>query len=206
MAVRSKISSKLNICKLGVLLRSQTWDGGHVRVLWGTRRLVVPKLSLMCTVPHPHTPRLALIYEYEQCYCGTADEFDNAVSSDKCGTSYPTLCTGDATTACGGFGAIRVYERTGDAAPFPTVASTGTTYSLVGCFADAKEDRVMEDMVVGGVMSAEVRLCGVHLEHDLQTASVIVCLCSRCAASGEYLVRTEQSSTHEPCVSVGQKS
>eukprot|EP00904_Undaria_pinnatifida_P009184 jgi/Undpi1/5396/HiC_scaffold_2.g00677.m1 len=128
-----------------------------------------------------------------ECYCGTADEFENAVSSEDCGTSYPTLCTGDATTACGGFGAISVYQRTGDAAPAPaptptapapspfpspTTTPTGTTYSLVGCFADDKTDRIMGGKMVAEVMSAEIchQLCddGINTHFGTQYAEECV--------------------------------
>lgn len=79
------------------------------------------------------------------------------MKSDQCGTSYPALCTGDATTACGGFGAISVYQRTGDAGPALTpIVAPETTFSLTGCFQDAKFSRVMENKMVKDVMSAEV--------------------------------------------------
>lgn len=95
-----------------------------------------------------------------QCFCGTEDEFEDAVKSDQCGITYPTLCTGDATTPCGGFGAISVYRRTGDFVPAPApTPRPETTYLLTGCFADSKADRIMDNKIVEDVMSAEVRWC-----------------------------------------------
>ena len=102
---------------------------------------------------------------FEQCHCGTAEEFANATPSDQCGLTYPTLCTGDATTACGGADAVSVYEITGDVAPAPAPTPTftpQTTYSLTGCFSDSKNDRIMENMMVQDPMSAEVGFCDAH--------------------------------------------
>ena len=114
------------------------------------------------SLPAPPSQTPPVLYDH-QCFCGTADELENAVESDKCGKTYPTLCTGDATRACGGFGAMSVFGRTGDAAPAPApvpaptpTVTPETTYSIVGCFADSKADRIMENMMVGDVMSAEV--------------------------------------------------
>lgn len=45
------------------------------------------------------------------------------MSSNLCGQTYPSLCTGDSTTACGGVNSISVYQRT-DATPAPTPAPT----------------------------------------------------------------------------------
>ncbi|CAM9735808.1 unnamed protein product, partial [Laminaria digitata] len=95
-----------------------------------------------------------------QCYCGTADEFSEAVASDQCGTTYPTLCTGDATSACGGVGAVSIYQITGDVPPAPVPApAPPTTYSLSGCFTDSKDNRIMGNKMTGEVMSAEVSWC-----------------------------------------------
>lgn len=128
---------------------------------------------------------------FHQCYCGTANQFEKAVESSRCGTTYPTLCNGDSTSACGGYGATSVYERTGNVAPVPSPPAPPTTpapeaapaptpgsspeaaptptpsaspasptpetaYSLMGCFADSKTDRIMENMMVEDTMSAEV--------------------------------------------------
>ena len=68
-----------------------------------------------CSFPRPSLP----IQFGLQCFCRTTDAFENAVDSDKCSRSYPTLSTGDATTAYGGLGAISFYQRTDDAAPAP---------------------------------------------------------------------------------------
>lgn len=62
-----------------------------------------------------------------KCFCGTADEFEGAVSSDECGATFASLCTGDSTTACGGNGALSIYQRTGDAGPSPTPAPVDPT-------------------------------------------------------------------------------
>lgn len=131
---------------------------GRFEVLWAfANRFDVH----LCSFP----PRLHNFLRFfdNQCFCGTADEFENAVESDQCGKTYPTLCTGDATRACGGFGAISVFERTSDAAPAPApvpaptpTTLNETTYSIMGCFADSKADRIMENMMVENVMSAKV--------------------------------------------------
>ncbi|CAN0473208.1 unnamed protein product, partial [Laminaria digitata] len=104
----------------------------------------------------------------KQCFCGTAEEFASAVPSDQCGLTHQNLCTGDATVACGGNNAIRVYQRTDDT-PTPTVPSTdggptfppltpsATEFALAGCFTDSKSNRVMEFQVSDDEMSAEVR-------------------------------------------------
>ncbi|CAM9453940.1 unnamed protein product, partial [Laminaria digitata] len=46
----------------------------------------------------------------KECFCGTAEEFASAVPSDDCGLTHKILCTGDATVACGGPNALRVYQ------------------------------------------------------------------------------------------------
>lgn len=83
----------------------------------------------------------------EQCYCGTAGEFeDNPVASDRCGASTMSLCTGDPTTACGGFNAISVYQR--------------REFSFVGCFQDDKDFRLMGPKGSAEFMSAKVSWYG----------------------------------------------
>lgn len=157
-----------------------------------------------------------------QCYCGTAGEFQGAVSSDDCGTNFAHLCTGDSTTACGGDGAINVFQRTGDAGPSPTPdpvdptpspvsviptlapvqemsatpapvqemsatpapfeeepAPTPDSFSVVGCFADSKANRVMVREPTSMAMSAEVcfALCndGANTHFSTQFASECWC-------------------------------
>ncbi|CAM9274851.1 unnamed protein product [Laminaria digitata] len=111
-----------------------------------------------------------------ECFCGTAEEFASAVPSDQCGLNHVSLCTGDATVACGGNGAIRVYQRTDDtpsptttpeSTPAPTVVPTvdptfppptpsATEFALAGCFTDSKSSRVMEFQMSDSEMSAEI--------------------------------------------------
>lgn len=69
---------------------------------------------------------------------------DNHDISDQCGVSSEYLCTGDPSTACGGFDAISVYQR--------------TPYSSVGCFQDNLVSRIMKLKAAAQVMSGEV--CG----------------------------------------------
>ena len=79
-----------------------------------------------------------------QCFCGTAEEFDeDAEESDQCGLVSEYLCTGNPNTACGGYNAIGVYQRTG--------------FSLAGCFQDKQASRIMEFQTWEPFMSAEVR-------------------------------------------------
>ena len=47
---------------------------------------------------------------HHQCFCGTADEFAGAVSSDECGTGHEFLCTGDSAAACGGDDALSLIH------------------------------------------------------------------------------------------------
>lgn len=111
------------------------------------------------TLSHVPTP-VPIECDY-QCYCGTTADFANLVASDQCGLTYPTLCTGDGTTACGGVGAISVYVVSGVVSPLPPPPVTPeTTYTMEGCFADSKTNRIMGDKMVKEAMSAEVSLCG----------------------------------------------
>eukprot|EP00904_Undaria_pinnatifida_P009002 jgi/Undpi1/5231/HiC_scaffold_2.g00512.m2 len=120
-------------------------------------------------------------YEYfgvefgRECFCGTETKFKSAVSSNQCGLTYESLCTGDSTAACGGRDAISVYKRGDVDPPAPTPApitptppsptppptdppttTSGSTYSSVGCFRDSKRKRIMSNKQTSGHMSAEV--------------------------------------------------
>lgn len=113
---------------------------------------------------HFPVPPSQFLIRFEQCFCGTGAEFADAVESDECGLTYPSLCTGDATLACGGADAVSVYEITGDLAPAPTpVVTPETTYSLSGCFPDSKNNRIMENKMSKNAMSAKVRFCDIFV-------------------------------------------
>lgn len=101
---------------------------------------------------HPRPPHLSryIVPCGTKCFCGTAEEFDSSVvASEQCGVSYEVLCAGDPTMACGGRNAISVYER--------------RAYSLVGCYQDDRDFRLMGPKGSAPVMSAAVRWCGLVL-------------------------------------------
>ncbi|CAN0363674.1 unnamed protein product, partial [Laminaria digitata] len=105
-----------------------------------------------------------LVPHNKQCYCGSATEFASAVSTPgDCGTEYFFLCTGDATTACGGQNRINVYKRTGVVNPPPSAtpspSPTPSDYKSVGCYLDSKTNRLMSDKKSSGDMSSKVRVC-----------------------------------------------
>lgn len=86
-------------------------------------------------------------YMCAKCFCGNAEEFDSSfVASEQCGVSYEVLCAGDPTMACGGRDAVSVYQR--------------RAYSLVGCYQDDRDFRIMEPQGSAPVMSAAVSWFG----------------------------------------------
>ena len=117
-----------------------------------------------------------------QCFCGNKSEFDAAKESDQCGVSYNSICTGDSTAACGGYGAISIYKRKGQPppptdppTPSPTPSPTKPpvshppvkAYESLGCYKDNKRNWVMSKRADTGVMSAEVRAFQVRGTADL---------------------------------------
>lgn len=63
-------------------------------------------------------------------------------------------CTGDAGTTCGGYYSFDLFELKG--ADDPPPPSNEEDYYL-GCFADDKRDRVLEDKISAGDMTLEVK-------------------------------------------------
>eukprot|EP00904_Undaria_pinnatifida_P008999 jgi/Undpi1/5229/HiC_scaffold_2.g00511.m1 len=173
----------------------------------GDRLLDTDKLVLMEQGPDGMTGEICSAYcaDYEyfglefgsECFCGTGEELESAVSSDQCGLTFESLCTGDATTACGGRNSISVYNRTGDVAlspspPSPTPApvvveapmavptpSVGG-YTLAGCYADSKSNRIMENKTVESEMSAEICfvLCNDGINTHFGTQYSTECWCA----------------------------
>ncbi|CAN0235748.1 unnamed protein product, partial [Ectocarpus sp. 13 AM-2016] len=67
-----------------------------------------------------------------QCWCGS-DGADYALHGESNDCTYP--CSGDAAQTCGGFDVANVYLYTGE---------NTSTSSLVGCYQDESDARIME--------------------------------------------------------------
>lgn len=81
----------------------------------------------------------------KQCWC--AVDVDLRHGEATC--DYP--CAGDSEVSCGGFNAFDLFELEGVGTPAPP-----TEHYYVGCFADKKDDRVLDDMISTSVMTLEV--------------------------------------------------
>lgn len=85
----------------------------------------------------------------KKCWC--AAEVDLRHGESTCDYA----CTGDAGTTCGGVDAFDLFELDVD------LPSPPTEDFYLGCFADDKGDRVLEDKMSARDMSLEVKVpCG----------------------------------------------
>jgi hypothetical protein len=88
---------------------------------------------------------------YQECYCGIEVEVP---TSDQC--TFP--CRGDATQACGGPGAITIYENP---SLMPHVNPGPDCWKSIGCYDDPTSARTLErrQPTCGGNGALTVSLC-----------------------------------------------
>eukprot|EP00904_Undaria_pinnatifida_P009040 jgi/Undpi1/5266/HiC_scaffold_2.g00547.m1 len=100
-----------------------------------------------------------------ECFCGTAEDFEESTVSENCGLSSEYLCTGDPSTACGGWNSISVYHR--------------KFFSLKGCFKDGHSSRIMDPQGSHDVLSAEIcyEQCNDGVNTHFGTQYAIECWC-----------------------------
>lgn len=102
------------------------------------RRSTIARVRVLSSISPP--PQ-----KTQKCWC--AAEVDLRHGEGRC--SY--ACAGDAGTTCGGFDAFDLFELEGVDPPPPP-----TEDYYVGCFADDRTDRVLEDKRSSSGMTLEV--------------------------------------------------
>ncbi|CAM9931361.1 unnamed protein product [Ectocarpus sp. 4 AP-2014] len=90
----------------------------------------------------------------DECWC--AIDVDLRHGEATC--DYP--CAGDSEVTCGGFDAFDLFELEGDGTPAAPMPAAPMENYYVGCFADKKDDRVLDDMISTSDMTLE--LCEGH--------------------------------------------